>query len=231
MMSEYEYGETIYANQLANEADVEGFKLEGDACITFPHGRMRMEQAYERDPEKGLHANFIFWCPEEFPADIAVSWEFLPRSDAGLAMFWLSATGKNGEDLFDPSLSPRDGDYKQYIYSDINALHISYFRRNPSEISFQTCNLRKSYGFHMTCQGADPLPCSRDAVEPYRMEAIKCGPCFQFSINDLKILEWVDSGKTYGQVLGKGKIGFRQMAGLIAEYGNLQVRSVRRKKS
>jgi hypothetical protein len=36
----------------------------------------------------------------------------------------------------------------------------------------------------------------------------------------------VDGGRKFGPVLKGGKIGFRQMAGLIAEYAGLQVREV-----
>ncbi len=225
----YEYGDILYENPLSCESDIRDFHLEGDASITFPHRTMRMEQAYEREPEKGLHANFLFWCPEEFPDDIAVSWNFRPRSDAGLAMFWAAATGRNGEDLFDKSLASRDGGYDQYHHGDINALHVAYYRRNPGEIDFQTCNLRKSYGFHLVCQGGDPLPSSRDTEGFYRVQVIKSGAYFGFSINDLMIFEWADDGKSYGPILSGGKIGFRQMAGLIAEYSNLEVRKVTQK--
>lgn len=220
-------GEILYENPLACVTDIEEFRVEGDACITFPRGRMRMEQAYDRDPERGLHANFLLWCPVEFPDSIAVSWEFQPRSDRGLAMFWVAAKGRTGEDLFDPSLPPRDGDYPQYHSGAINGLHVSYYRRNPGEIGFQTCNLRKSHGFHLVCQGADPLPSSRDASGPYSCEVIKAGPHFRFSINGLVLFHWVDDGERYGSILESGRIGFRQMAGLIGEYGNLKVQKVR----
>jgi hypothetical protein len=187
---------------------------------------MRMENAYERDREKGLHANFILWCPRDFPDRIAVSWDFRPLSDSGLAMIWIATKGRNGEDLFDPALAPRNGDYKQYFDGDINALHASYFRRNPSETVFRTSNLRKSYGFHLVCQGGDPLPDSEHATERYRVQVIKCGPHFRFSMNDVLLFHWIDDGESYGPVLDDGKIGFRQMAGLIAEYANLEVHSV-----
>nr|WGD69384.1 DUF1961 family protein [Bacillus subtilis] len=43
------------------------------------------------------------------------------------------------------------------------------------------------------------------------MKLIKDKGYVHFSINGLPILEWMDDGKTYGPVLTKGKIGFRQM--------------------
>lgn len=220
--------ELVYENPLASEADVGGFRLEGDAAISFPQGRMRMEN--RRDPAEGQKANFVHWCPVDLPADIAVSWDFWPIREPGLCILFFAATGIEGQDLFDPGLAPRTGEYRTYHHGEINALHISYFRRrHPNERAFHTCNLRKSYGFYMVAQGADPLPSIADAQPPYHVQLVKCGPEVALTINDLPVLRWVDDGRTYGPLLGGGKIGFRQMAPLIAEYANLQVYAVEKK--
>lgn len=58
---------------------------------------------------EGQKSNFVYWCPEEFPSDIEISWKFRPIKEPGLCIMFLSAKGINGEDLFDCSLSPRDG--------------------------------------------------------------------------------------------------------------------------
>ena len=226
-MTNYRLTELIYENPLASEADVEGFQLEGQAHITFPRGCMRMENAL--DPELGQEANFVFWCPEDFPPDIAVSWAFTPIREPGLCILFFAATGREGEDLFDPSLQARMGEYRMYHHGDINAFHLSYFRRrHASERAFHTCNLRKSYGFHMTAQGADPIPSVQDATPPYNIQLIKCGPEVAFTINELPLLHFKDDGETYGPLLKGGKIGFRQMAPLMAEYANLKVHAVKK---
>ncbi len=225
-MNQHEVGKILYENSLASESGVRDFRLEGDAAISFPQGRMRLKN--KRGPEEGQAANYVLWCPELFPSDIAVSWDFYPIREPGLAMFWFAANGKDGKDLFDPSLAPRTGKYPQYHHGDINALHISYFRRNAGKArTFQTCNMRKSYGFHLVCQGADPIPTVTYAEPPYRIQVIKAGAEVTFSINDLQILCWEDDGESYGPVLGGGRIGFRQMAPLIAEYANLTVHEVK----
>jgi len=221
----YRLTDLIYENPLAAEPDIAGFRLEGDAAISFPQGRMRMEN--RRDPAEGQKANFVHWCPEDLPADVAVSWDFWPIREPGLCILFFAATGIEGQDLFAPELAPRTGEYNTYHHGDINAFHISYFRRkHPGERAFHTCNLRKSYGFHMVAQGADPLPSVQDAQPPYHIQLIKCGPEVSFHVNDLPVLEFVDDGQTYGPLLGGGKIGFRQMAPLIAEYAKLQVHAV-----
>jgi len=225
-MAGFEYGHVIYENALASEADVEGFRLEGQAMISFPNGRLRMENAL--DPELGQQANFVYWCPEEFPSDVAISWDFWPVREPGLCILFFAARARGGGTIFDPGLAERTGEYQQYHHGDINAFHISYFRRRwPEERAFHTCNLRKSYGFHMVAQGADPLPDVDDADPPYHITLIKEGPEVTFAINDLPLVHFVDDGETFGPLLGGGKIGFRQMAPLIAEYANLKVRAVR----
>ncbi|GAB3751036.1 hypothetical protein GCM10028864_26670 [Microlunatus parietis] len=45
----------------------------------------------------------------------------------------------------------------------------------------------------------------------------------EFSIDGLVSLRWTDDGTVGGPPLTGGKIGFRQMAPLIAEYANLEV--------
>ncbi|MEL6612051.1 MAG: DUF1961 family protein [Bacteroidota bacterium] len=226
-------GEVLYQNPLASPSDVEGWVAEGGVHVTFPTGRMRLENS---DPvSDGRAAHFLFWCPEDFPDDIAVSWRFLPIREPGLAMVFVGARGRNEEGLFDPSLAPRDGVYPQYHSSDLDALHASYFRRRkPDERALHTVNLRKSHGFHLVAQGADPIPSVADVVveDMYRIELVKAGPTVAFSIEGIELYRWTDDGTdldgtpTGPPHLGGGKLGFRQMAPLMAEYADLEVRAV-----
>ncbi len=212
----------IYSNSLSNETDIKNFVLEGKAIISFPNKRMRMENAL--DPSLGQASNFVFWCPEDFPSDISIRWKFLPIREPGLCILFFAAKGINGEDIFDSRLQKRNGNYKQYHSGNINAYHVSYFRRkHPAERVFHTCNLRKSKGFHLVVQGADPIASVGDIINPYSMRLDKYGGNISFYVNNLLIFNWIDDGKTFGPILGAGKIGFRQMAPLQAEYFNLEV--------
>ena len=200
--------------------------MEGDGVVTFPRGKMRQESLRPR--EAGQAGNIVHWCPLTFPDDISISWEFQPLVEPGLAILFFSALGFNGEDILTAGLAERHGPYKQYHHGDFNALHVSYFRRNPGENEFQTCNLRKSYGFHLVAQGADPLPAATIASNTYSIKVFKCGAHVSLHMSykeeDLTIFSWEDAGASHGPVLGEGKIGFRQMTPLIAEYCNLVVR-------
>ncbi|MGW4795473.1 DUF1961 family protein [Nonomuraea sp. NPDC004297] len=212
----------IYRNALAGPRDLAGFRMEGDGVMSFPQGRLRLESL--RPASEGQAANLVLWCPEEFPADVRVEWEFWPVREPGLAIMFFHARGRAGEDLFDPALAGRDGPYEQYHHGDIDAYHVSYFRRRwASERALHICNLRKSHGFHLVAQGADPLPGVMDAEGPYAMRIDVAAGAVTFSINDLVSFRWEDDGSIGGPALAGGKIGFRQMAPLIGEYANLRV--------
>lgn len=212
----------IYRNPFEKPSDLNGFILEGQADIRFENNCMRMKNIL--DNGLGQKANYVLWCPETFPENVKITWEFKPVTDVGLCILFFAAEGKDGKDLFDPSLAQRTGEYPQYHSGDINTFHVSYFRRKePEERAFHMCNLRKSRGFHLVAQGADPLPSAPDAAGFYRIALTKYNDVIQFFINELRIFTYQDNGNTYGDTLKKGKIGFRQLAPLTAEYRNLMV--------
>lgn len=212
----------IYENPLACEADLKDFVLEGQAAMSFPQGRLRLEN--KLDAAEQQKANYVLWCKEEFPSDICIEWDFWPVKQPGLCIMFFAAKGRNGEDLFDSSLQKRTGEYILYHHGDIDAFHISYFRRKEAdEKAFHTCNLRKSYGFYMAAQGGDPIPDVEDAVGPYHLVVEKKGDTVRFIINELEVLKYVDDGVTYGSRLEGGKIGFRQLAPFIGEYKDLKI--------
>lgn len=219
----FKKGELIYNNQMETEQDIADWKLEGSAKISIDNNKLLLEN--KLDPEVyGDDAHWVLWCPKQFSDRIVIEWEFYPIEEPGLCMLFFAANGRAGEDLFDTSLPTREGKYIQYHSGSIHALHLSYFRHKwPDERAFRTCNLRKSHGFHLVSQAADPLPPVEDAMSPYHLRVVKYDGIVQFSINDFPVLEWVDKGDAYGPILGGGKIGFRQMAPMKAAYANLRV--------
>jgi len=215
----------IYHNPLSCEEDIKDFILEGSAKISFEDGKLCLENAM--DAGQGQKANYVLWCPEDFPSDVYIEWDFKPIREPGLCILFFAAKGRNGESIFDEKLEKRTGEYVQYHHGDIDAFHVSYFRRKePDERAFHTCNLRKSYGFHLVAQGADPIPDVADCKEMYHIALLKKGNEVRFYVNDLEVFVFVDDGKTYGDLLGGGKIGFRQLAPLIGQYSDLKVYEV-----
>ncbi len=212
----------IYTNPLACENDISSFILEGQAKMSFPNGCLRLENA--QSAALGQKANYVLWCDKVFPADFAMKINFRPIREPGLAMLFFSASGREGQPLFDPALAPRTGEYPQYHHGDINAFHLSFFRRKePDERAFHTCNLRKSYGFYLVAQGADPIPDVADATNFYELTLVKQANTVSFSVNGLEVLRFTDDGSEYGPLLGEGCIGLRQLAPMAGEYKDLRV--------
>ncbi len=212
----------IYENPLSCEEDIKDFVLEGTAKITFPEGKMRMENALSAN--EGQKANYVLWCPVDFPSDVRVEWKFQPIKEPGLAILFFSALGINGEDIFAENLVKRTGEYPLYHHGDINAFHVSYFRRKePDERALHTCNLRKSYGFHLVSQGGDPIPDADECNQMYKLAVEKKGNVVRFLVEEVEVFRFEDDGETYGPLLKGGKIGFRQLAPMIGDYADLKV--------
>ncbi|WP_211234781.1 DUF1961 family protein [Glycomyces arizonensis] len=212
-----------YRNPLAAPSDLDGWVAEGPVGVEHADGGMVLsstaDEAALAADGRGDLAHFTFWCPEVFGADVAISWDFRPLTGDGLAMLFFAATGTDGRDLFDPSLAARTGHYPQYHSGDVSTLHVSYLRRKwPTERRFRTCNLRKSPGFRLVAQGADPLPAPQDADGHYRVRVVKRGGEVSFAVDDLELFTFHDD-----EPLGGGRIGFRQMSPLTAHYRNLEV--------
>lgn len=214
---------TGYRNSLDGPAMVRDWVAEGPVRIDQGAEGVVLSSAADED-EVGDRAHWTLWCPVEFDDNIRIQWEFRPISEPGLAMVFFAATGHSPGGLFSAGQAPRDGYYPQYHSGDIDALHVSYFRHKWSaERAFRTCNLRKSTGFHLVAQGADPLPPAEDASGFYHLVIEKRGPSVGFSINELPLFTWHDDGQVGGPPLGGGCVGLRQMAPLVAEYRNFAV--------
>lgn len=209
----------LYRNTFNSSNAIAGWVAEGPLNASVSNNTLTLGGAGKADDY------FVYWLPEEFPDQIRISWEFSPIQEPGLAMFFFGATSVNGTSIFDPNLAPRNGAYPQYHSGDIRTLHASYFRRRwPEERAFSLANLRKSPGFHLVAQGADPLPPVADAKGAfYKVEVVKNKREVKFSINGLLLFSFDDTKTDTGPVVRGGRIGFRGMQPLIAQYRNLEV--------
>ena len=69
-------GKLLYENPLAGTADLQGFKLEGQAALTFPLGRLRVVR-----PRAGWG---IHWVPANGPPNGGVRQSGSPYRSGGL---------------------------------------------------------------------------------------------------------------------------------------------------
>jgi hypothetical protein len=209
----------LYRNTFNSSSSISSWVAEGPLVATVSNNTLELSGA------GGPDDYFVYWLPEIFPDRIRISWEFSPTQEPGLAMFFFGATSVAGGSIFDPSLKPRNGSYPQYHSSDIKLLHASYFRRRwPEERAFHLANLRKSPGFNLVAQGADPLPAVEDVAGAfYKVEVVKDKREVSFSINGLLLFSFDDTKTDTGPVVREGRIALRQMQPLVAQYRNLEV--------
>ena len=217
----FEKGSLLYKNKLAAKKDVSDWIMEGPGNVEFRDQWMHMYS-----PDEEMH--HVFWCPEDFPGNFIAEWEMQNmKPDAGLCIIFFSARGMNGESIFDPSFPPRDGTFRQYNRSDhFNCYHISYYANAKPKPGREISHLRKNSGFHKVHIGKPGIPTS--SKDSHQITMIKDRAHILMFVDDRKIIDWTDDGRTYGPVLEDGKMGFRQMQWTHFRYRDFQVWEIRK---
>ena len=211
-------GKLLYENTMVSKSEISNWIMEGPAELKFHDDWMHM---YSPD-EKGHH---VFWCPEDFPKSFIAEWELQNiETDAGLCIVFFSSLGKDGKDIFDPTIKARDGVFRKYTQSDINCYHISYYANGKDKPGRVISHLRKNAGFHKVQVGKAGIP--EKSKEIHKVQLIKNGDRIIMKIDEREIINWLDDGEQYGAVLGKGKIGLRQMKWTHFRYRNFKVWSL-----
>jgi hypothetical protein len=214
-------GKLLYSPDFSKPRDLEGWLLDGPGIIeTTDKGWLIMESAEANAPGAGT-GHIVYWAPEVFPSDFIAEWDFQAISEHGLCITFFAAKGRNGEHLSDPKLKKRTGVFPQYIMGDINTYHVSYYANTPGTPGRITSNLRKNYGFYLVSNGPPGVPAR--SLDIHKVVLIKDGSRIRLAVDGGIIIDWTDDGKTYGEALGSGQIGFRQMKWMKAQYNNFKV--------
>jgi len=210
-------GELLYDNPLASADDLAGWVMEGPGVVSFADGWMDMQS-----PGEEMH--HVYWCPKRFPASFVAQWEAQNlETDAGLVIVFLAAAATDGQSVLAEGLPPRDGTFTQYTKGAIRCYHASYYANAGHNPDRRQTNLRKNPGFHLVQEGAEGIPTASEAVHVVTLA--KDGPQIRLWIDDRKVIDWTDDGKTGGPPHGAGQIGFRQMKWSHFRYRNLRVRA------
>ena len=219
-------GETVYEATLSDSDDVVDWVLEGPAKISFDDGAMVMRSEIP-DPPDDETGHFNYWCPADVPESFVAEWEFKPLADNGVCHVFFAARGENGEDLFDTTLPARDGHYRPYHSGAIENYFMIYYSNRKM---FRTTNMATSWLFKS--HNLVSLAMGEIAVRPgddrfHKLRLVKDGARVQLSVDGRTVLDFTDPGdERYGPVYGGGKIGFRQMARMVAAYRNFRVRAL-----
>ena len=214
-----EKGELLYENPFSSSEDVNDWVMEGPGEITFQDGWMHMQS-----PDEEYH--HVFWCPEEFPDQYIAEWEAQNlETDAGLCIVFFAAKGLNGEDIFDPSLPERDGEFTDYTKGQIRNYHISYYANAPHNPDRGQSNLRKNNGFALVQTGNEGIP--TNSTDTHQITLVKNGAHIMMFVDERKVIDWVDTEENEARPPHKaGKIGFRQMQWTHFKYRNFKVHAI-----
>jgi len=216
-------GELLYSTRMDSEASLKDWVLEGPAIVDFADNSTIMRSQIPNPPDDSS-GHFNYWCPESFPDNIVVEWEFKPFTDKGVCHLFFAAKGKKSEDVFDPALPKRDGHFQPYINGVINNYYFIYFSNNRM---MRTSNMATAWLAKSSKQSI--LALGKIGIMPgikefHRLRVIKDGAHIQFQVNGKVCLDFTDPGsERWGPVLGGGRISFRQMAVTIAAYRNFNV--------
>lgn len=214
-------GKLLYKNNLSGPADVKEWKMEGPGVVEFRDKWMHMYS-----PNEEWH--HVFWCPRNFPGSFIAEWEMQNLNPAGgLCIVFFAAKGTKGEDVLDPVLPERDGTFRQYTSERLNSYHISYYANNPNNTEREAAHLRKNNMFEIVQKGPEGIP--KSSTEIHKIRLIKDSARIVFFVDDKKIIDWTDDGKSLGPVYQDGKIGFRQMMWTNFRYRNFKVWGIKPK--
>lgn len=220
-------GRLLYSSKMDDKSALKNWVLEGPAEINFENNSMIMRSKIPNPPDLST-GHFNYWCPVEFPENFILEWEYKPLGERGVCHLFFAAKGKNGEDLFDSTLPERDGHYPQYHSGAINNYYVIYF---SNMLYFRTSNMATSWLIKSNKLAS--LVHGKIAVVPgekryHKMCLIKEGGHIQLLTDGRVCLNFTDpGGERWGQVYGDGKIGFRQMARVVAAYRNFSVWELR----
>jgi hypothetical protein len=213
-------GETIASYDFSDPKQLSDWVLEGPAKVEVKDGRL------EWDASPG---HSVLWLKPHDIQDFVLEWEMIPYSEKGLAIVFFRGRGGNGEDLFSPSLKPRDGVFDGYIRGDINSYHFSYWATHRPENKNNeppTVHMRKNAGFHLVTEGPHPGPAPHAtwAGQVHRYAVVAKGPVLTLLQNDKVLLQYDDQGKFGPPHLFAGKVALRVMkhTGKIA-YDNVRL--------
>ena len=210
----------VYQTAFDDAGAIRDWRLEGGKSMSVADGKLVLESAAGSVRSETAANHLVCWLKKEVPADFLLEFSVRPQDrKQGLNIVFFNARGLDGENIFAPSLAPRNGLFKQYHSGDLNNYHISYWAGDRS-----TANVRKNRGFHLVAAGPDlVVGAPPEAFQTVRL--YKRGGQIRLTVDDVISVAYDDDGRTYGPVWAhSGWLGLRQMAHTVrCEYDFLNI--------
>jgi hypothetical protein len=223
--ADVDWARPVYRNTFDDPAALEEWRLEGGKSKAVREGRLVLENLPGAATPEDNRGHLVCWLTQEIPPDFLFEFSFRPRNrQQGLAIVFFAARGDGGRSIFDPGLKPRDGTFLQYLRSDIDNYHISYWAGDRG-----TANVRKNRGFQFVGVG-DDLVAAAPAEAFQVIRVYKRGGTIRLTVDGMIAAAFDDDGKTFGPAwIHPGWIGLRQMGHtLSAEYDDVKVWALKR---
>ncbi|MCT4601641.1 MAG: YesU family protein [Marinifilum sp.] len=158
--------------------------------------------------------HLVYWNKIKTPENYVIEFDFQSPIPYPLHMIMFSATGENGEDVFDPLLKPRCGIAGQYTKGDLHNYRISFLAPKRG-----TANMRKCPGRRLVVKGEDKT--LKDLTGKHHMKVVKWKDQIEFRINDELIFLYKDDQKD--KTLGGGQTAIRLMVPARGYYDNYKI--------
>ncbi|HVM60282.1 MAG TPA: DUF1961 family protein [Verrucomicrobiae bacterium] len=174
--------------------------------------------------EAAKRSHMVVWNQRVFPADFLLEFDVNHcGSTNGLTIVFFCAAGRNGEDIFDPSLPPRRADYQTYHSGALANYSDAYWSRNTADESASN-RLRKNPGFQQLAAGESLTTGPADVTRHIRL--LKVGGHIEVEVDGKVVLQYDDAEHP----LGAGRIGLRSMAGVTrVAYSHFKVWNVEKR--
>jgi hypothetical protein len=219
-----DFANPVYFTEFDDQADLSDWHLEGGYKISNTDGRLVLENQPGCAKSQTTAKHLVCWLKREIPADFLLEFTVCPQNrEEGLNIVFFNTRGIGGHDIFDGSLAPRDGTFKQYHSGDLNGYHVSYWAGTRN-----SANLRKNKGFDLVATGPD-LVANAPAGKFQTIRIYKRGGTIRVLVDDVISVTYEDDGVSNGPVIRQsGWIGLRQMAHTIrCQYGSFVVYPLR----
>ena len=219
-------GREIRTRQPLDEAE---WIVEGDGGATIRDGRLRVTSGrYLADGtiDYSQRSHLVVWNKHIFPADYML--DFVVNhggSDNGLTLLFMSATGLDGESVFDAAQPLRKAMYPRYHSGRLKNYTVSYWSRNAQPLFEAVSNrVRRNPGMNILCSGHSRTDASSD--KDYHIRILKVGGTITVEVDGIVVCEGTDPQPP----LKEGRVGLRTMEGVKeVSYDDFTVWKVTRK--
>ncbi|MEK7413133.1 MAG: DUF1961 family protein [Planctomycetota bacterium] len=214
-----------YERALTKPGDFDGWKQQG--CMKPPFALKALECTpdgllIQTPDEVDNETRVYFWSPDIFEGDLAVSYDFRPEQDTGLALLVVQASGMQREDFLTDHPPRTSGNMGTIIGDQVRNYHWEFFRH--------AVDVRGDLGTQVLIKNPWQRPLGMSSLPPitvgawHRLLFLQEGRRIRIAIDGNVALDVLDDPWTNtGPVLTRGRIGLRLMYATRMRFRNVKI--------